>query len=93
VGAYFAELTNGSSQSLGAVSAKMDQFGWDGGWRINDSAQRTLWLASDGAGTWLWEGTPFVFVVNTITMEIVASETDGSSVDALSVVQNIDNNY
>ncbi len=92
MGVYYADNA-GSLQSLAQVSAKMDSFGWDGGWRINDNAQQTLWLANNGSGTWLWEGTPFVFVVNTVTMEMVASETSGYMVDALSVVQNIDNNY
>jgi hypothetical protein len=93
VGVYFAELTNGSSQTLAAVSAKLDSFGWTGGWRINDNAQRTIWMASDGAGNWLFSGTPNVWVINTVTMEIVASEWDGSTVDALAVVQDIDANY
>jgi hypothetical protein len=92
VGVYYADLS-GTMQSVAQVSAKMDQFGWDGGWRINDNAAKTLWLAEDGQGNWLFSGTPSVWVINTITMEIVASEWDSMSVDALSVVQNIDANY
>ena len=92
MGVYYATL-EGTLQSLAQVSAKLDGFGWDGGWRINDNAQKTLWQAQDGQGNWLFAGTPSVWVINTITMEIVASEWDSTTVDALSVVQNIDNNY
>jgi hypothetical protein len=92
VGVYYADLS-GNLQSVAQVSAKLDQFGWDGGWRINDNAAKTLWLAEDGQGNWLFPGTPSVWVINTITMEIVASEWNSTTVDALAVVQGIDNNY
>ena len=92
MGVYYATL-EGTLQSVAQVSAKLDGFGWDGGWRINDNAQQTLWMAEDGQGNWLFSGTPSVWVINAITMEIVVSEWDSMTVDAFSVVQNIDNNY
>lgn len=92
VGTFYVDNA-GNLQSLAQVSARMDQYGWSGGWRINDNAQKTLWLAQDGQGNWLFPAFPSVWVINTVTMEIVASEAWGNQVDALAVVQNIDANY
>ena len=92
MGLYYADLSGGN-QTVAQTSARMDQFGWTGGWRITDNAQQTIWFAQDGQGNWLFSGTPNVFVLNTVTMEITESEWDYASVDVLSAVQAIDAAY
>jgi hypothetical protein len=86
------EDNGGTIGTISSASSYADSHGWDAGWRITDNSSMTLWLASDGS-TYLFPAFPSVWVLNTITMEITASEAYGYSVDVLSEVQSIDAAY
>ena len=74
-----------------AVSDRVDSYGWTGGWRITDDTAGTLWNASNGS-TYLFPGLPSVWVLNTITMEITASEAF-TSVDPVAEAEAINDAY
>jgi hypothetical protein len=90
--AVIYEDNGGTIGSISSASNYADNYGWDGGWRITDNTSQTLWLAGDGSN-WLFPSLPSVFIVNTITLEIVASEWDGFSVNVLTEVEAIDAAY
>ncbi|MFO8072353.1 MAG: hypothetical protein R6V85_10815 [Polyangia bacterium] len=90
VGVYYSDL-GGGIPSVDSVSDELDGFGWSGGWRITDNAQNTLWLAQDGQNNWLFPGTPSVWVIDTSSMVITASEWEGTyQLDVLAEVEAID---
>ena len=70
VGVYYADNT-GTPLDAESTDLKMDEFGWESGYRISDET-RELWNA-----TTLWPGAPGVFVVRTEDMQVVASEATG----------------
>jgi hypothetical protein len=71
VGVWYTN-NSGGIMSAAQVSAKMNSFGWSGGYRIEDNANHELWNAFD-----LWPSSPGVFVVRTSDMTVVASEASG----------------
>jgi hypothetical protein len=83
VGIYYGLST------ASATSDYMDDFGWEGGWRIIDNDEESIWLG--GAPDYLWSVTPNTFILQTSTMEIVAAEKGSSPtpVDVLSVVEDL----
>ena len=81
---YYQSL-GGGVQPLSAASDHLDSYGWMQSWRANDDASGTLWNASDGSGTYLFPWTPFVFVIDTKTMQIVKTEA-GGGINALAEV-------
>ena len=91
VGLYYASLS-GTGQTVQEVSDTLDGYGWSGSWRITDDSSNTLWNANSG-GDWLFPALPSVWVLNTITMEITASEAYGTSVDPVAEAQAIDSAY
>lgn len=76
MGLYYASTADGSNLPLGEISARMTSYGWDGGWRIQDDAAGTIWSAGQ-TPPHLFTYVPFVFIVDTLTMEIAAA--DGGS--------------
>jgi hypothetical protein len=70
VGVYYADAS-GMPLSAEETDAKMDGFGWNGGYRISDETGE-LWNATS-----LWPGLPGVFVLKTADMTVVASEAAG----------------
>jgi len=65
----------------------MDDFGWEGGWRILDSEDDAIYLG--GAPDYLWLVTPNTFILQTSTMEIVAAEK-GSSPTPVDVMAEVE---
>jgi len=84
VGVYYGDGF-GTPLSPQEVSAQMDAYGWDAGWRISDD-EWVLWTSG------LFAATPSVFIVETSTMEVVAAEqgTSPQQIDVLAVVAGID---
>ncbi|MCP4606027.1 MAG: hypothetical protein GY847_36860 [Proteobacteria bacterium] len=79
LGLFYYDVVN--KQVLGAseTSEMMDQFGWRGGWRIEDRNELDL-LSAQGKGggqeSLLFVRYPIMFVLETATMRIVAGEKD-----------------
>jgi hypothetical protein len=87
VGLYYAD-EYANPKPLADTSAKMDQFGWQYGWRIQDTATKTL--ATSG----IFTATPSVFIINTETMEVYAAETSATyMLNVLDVVTEINENF
>ena len=86
-------MSDYSDNSLEEIDATLDGYGWEGGYRIQDDAADSISSTLDGP-PYLFEYLPFVFIVDTSTMVIVAS--DGGSpitpipVDVVAAVQEID---
>jgi hypothetical protein len=72
------------------VSDHLDSYGWTGGWRITDTDDKLLYYAADPvSGSYLWPGTPNVFIIDTELMTIVAAETGSTAVDVLAELEAI----
>ena len=80
------------NQPLSEIDSKIDSYGWDGGWRIQEDSGRSISSTLDSA-PYLFPFLPFVFIVDTSTMEIVAADSGGAvnpiNVDILEVLQQI----
>jgi hypothetical protein len=87
VGLYFEGVTDGDALPLAEVSALMDAYGWEGGWRIEDDADGTIW--NGGCPDCLFQDPPIVFIVETATMHIVELNPIGVE-DILEIVTTID---
>ena len=72
---------------MSAVHTLMNEYGFSHSWRANDDDQ-ILWNANDG-GTWLFGYLPNAWIVNTETMELIASDEHSSSFDILSIINSI----
>ena len=90
VAVYYDDATGDASLDPASVSAIADTYGWIGGWRISDTADKTIFYG--GYPNWLWQTTPNVFIVDTHSMMIVAAEKGASPtlLDVLAEVQAID---
>jgi hypothetical protein len=85
VGVYYHDAY-GTPMTPEETALKMDSLGWDGeGYRISDE-NGELYAAHN-----LWPGAPGVFVVDTSTMEVVASEAGGIPVNMVQWAQTLDN--
>ncbi len=93
VGLYWEDMIDYDNKPLEEVDAKMDTLGWSGGWRIQEDAARSISSTLDSAPH-LFDYLPFVFIVDTSTMKIVASDSGDAlnpiDVDILGVVGEID---
>jgi hypothetical protein len=91
VGLYYASYYDGSWQSVSEVSDHLDSYGWTGGWRITDTTDKLLFYAADPAdpATYLWAGTPNVFIVDTVQMKIVAAELGSTQLDVIAELEAI----
>ena len=85
-----------SNQPLEDVSAHLDSYGWDGGFRIQEDAAQSISSTLDSP-PYFFEYLPFVFIIDTATMAIVASDSGDAvnpiSVDVLAAVQAIDEEH
>ena len=88
---YYLSYYDGSWQSASDVSDILDGYGWTGGWRITDTADKLLYYAEDpeSPGSYLWPGTPNVFIIDTELMTIVAAEVGSTAVDVLAELEAI----
>jgi len=93
VGLYWEEMVEYANQPLEDVSAHLDAYGWGGGYRIQEDAAQSISSTLDSP-PYLFEYLPFVFIVDTSTMAIVASDSGDAmnpiSVDVVAAVQAID---
>lgn len=82
-----------ANQPLEDIDAILDSDGWEGGWRVQEDAAQTIssTLYDD---PYFFEYLPFVFIIETSTMQIVATDSGDAvtpiNVDILGVVQAID---
>ena len=85
VGIYYNDAY-GAPMTAEQTAAKMDSLNWNGeGYRISDE-NGELWDAHN-----LWPYAPGVFVVDTSTMEVVASEASGVPLNLVQWAQTLDN--
>jgi len=89
VGLYYAD-GSGNQLPLQTIGQKMDSFGWTGGWRIQDSSNKAIFIG--GHPDYLWMVTPNVFILETSSMMVVAAEkgTSPAQLNVLSEVAAID---
>ena len=87
MGLYIDDPVSGASLPLAEVSALMDSYGWEGGWRIEDDADGTIW--NGGCPDCLFRSPPVVFVLETASMRIVEINPIGVD-DVLEIVGAID---
>lgn len=82
-----------ADKPLADVDAVLDGYGWQGGWRIQEDAGDSISGTLAGP-PYLFEYLPFVFIIDTATMEIVAADSGDAispiPVDVVAVVQQID---
>ena len=82
-----------ANQPLEDVSAHLDAYGWEGGFRIQEDAAQSISSTLD-TPPYFFDYLPFVFIVDTSTMTIAAADSGDAlspiSVDVVSVVQAID---
>jgi hypothetical protein len=82
-----------TNQPLEDVSAHLDAYGWSGGWRIQEDGAQSISSTLDSP-PYLFEYLPFVFIIDTSTMIIVAADSGDAVtpiwVDVVAVVQQID---
>ena len=91
VGLYYQNMQLGYI-SVSEVSDIIDNHGWEGGWRIQDTSDSAIgWGCSIYDGE-LFDSLPTVFIVQTSSMKIVAAETTGAGeqLDVLAEVQDLD---
>lgn len=78
---------------LGEIDSKLDGYGWTGGWRIQEDAAQSISSTLDSP-PYLFPYLPFVFIVDTSTMIMVASDEGDAfnpiEVDILEVLAEID---
>jgi hypothetical protein len=72
-----------TNKPLAAIDATLDFHGWDGGWRIQEDAAATLSSTCDSP-PYFFVYLPFVFVLDTETMEVAAADS-GDSVNPVNV--------
>jgi hypothetical protein len=81
------------NQPLEDIDAILDSYGWDGGWRIQEDAAHSI-SSTLSSAPYFFEYLPFVFIIETSTMQIVAADSGDAvtpiNVDVLAVVQAID---
>ena len=81
-----------ANQPLGDIDAKLAGYGWSGSWRIQEDAAESISSTLDSP-PYLFPYLPFVFVVDTASMEIVAADggdaVDPENVDVLAVLAEI----
>lgn len=77
LGLFYFDIAQGITTSAQETSEMMDEFGWRGGWTIEDNEDLDL-LTSHGEGGGLasvfFRRFPIVYVIETATMRIVAGE-------------------
>jgi hypothetical protein len=72
-----------TNQPLSAIDSALDSYGWTGGWRIQEDAATTLSSTCDNP-PYLFPYLPFVFIIDTETMEIAAADS-GDAVNPVEV--------
>lgn len=81
-----------TNQPLAEIDTKLDGYGWSGGWRIQEDAARSISSTLDSP-PYLFPYIPFVFIVDTQTMEILAADSGDAvnpiDVDILAVLEEI----
>ena len=92
VGVYWQSYTSSyTDQSLDAVSDKLDSYGWAGGWRIHDSG---VIADTTESPPYLFIYLPFVFIIDTSTMAILAADggdnINPEEVDVLHILEQIE---
>jgi hypothetical protein len=82
-----------SNQPLSAIDSTLDSYGWAGGWRIQEDAAQSISSTLDSP-PYFFDYLPFVFIIDTSTMEIVAADGgsafDPDLVDIIEELQQID---
>jgi hypothetical protein len=77
---------------LGEIDAKLDSYGWTDGWRVQEDAAQSISSTLDSP-PYFFNYLPFVFIIDTSTMEIVAADSGDAvnpvSVDVLAVLEEI----
>jgi hypothetical protein len=84
VGLYYKDLTTAGAETLTleATSNKMNQYRWEGGYRITESEEEHIYMGG------MLTATPTVFVVETATMKIVAAEPP-ESINVVNIVKEL----
>lgn len=86
-------MQNYANQPLSEIDSKLDTYGWEGGWRIQEDSAQSISSTLDSP-PYLFPYLPFVFIVDTSTMEIAASDGGDAmnpvEVDVLEVLAEID---
>ena len=81
------------NQPLEDIDDILDSDGWVGGWRVQEDAAQSISSTLDSP-PYFFEYLPFVFIIETSTMQIVAADSGDAvtpiNVDILGVVQGID---
>jgi hypothetical protein len=82
-----------TDKPLAEIDATLDGYGWEGGFRIQEDAAHSI-SSTTLTPPYFFNYLPFVFVVDTSTMRIVAADSGDAvspiSIDVLAVVQAID---
>ena len=73
MGLYWQNMQNYANQPLDTIDSMLDGYGWSGGWRIQEDAAQSISSTLDSP-PYLFPYLPFVFIVDTSTMEIVAAD-------------------
>ena len=86
-------MTTYANQPLEDIDDILDGDGWSGGWRVQEDAAQSISSTLDSA-PYFFEYLPFVFIIETSTMQIVAADSGDAAtpvnVDILAEVQAID---
>ena len=81
------------NQPLEDIDETLDSYGWAGGWRVQEDTARSI-SSTLSSAPYFFEYLPFVFIIETSTMRIVAADSGDAvtpvNVDILGVVQEID---
>jgi hypothetical protein len=81
------------NQPLEDIDDILGSDGWVGGWRVQEDAAHSI-SSTLASAPYFFEYLPFVFIVETSTMRIVAADSGDTvtpvNVDILGVVQGID---
>jgi hypothetical protein len=93
VGLYWENMVTYVNQPLSEIDSKLDSYGWQGGWRIQEDAATSISSTLDSP-PYFFDYLPFVFIIDTATMEIVAADSGSAfnptEVDILATLQQID---
>lgn len=85
-------MTTYANQPLSEIDAKLDSYGWEGGWRVQEDSAGSISSTLDSP-PYLFPYLPFVFIVDTSTMKIIAADSGSAAnpinVDILEVLQQI----
>ena len=98
---FYFDVVNEMKQSCEETSEMMDEFGWRGGWRIEDTDEMDIFYSYGTGGdveSRFLRRFPITYIIETSTMKVVAGEkgdeydpaNEGLELDVVAEVEAID---